>query len=65
MRQAPANGSVSELHREQREVVEKPETEVAEVREVFERFGLSPEESENVARSKNQLRFFPSNRSSK
>lgn len=41
----------SELRREQLEVVEKPDAEIAEVREVFERFGLGPDESERVART--------------
>lgn len=41
----------SELRRERREVVEKPEAEVAEVREVFEQYGLTPDESERVART--------------
>lgn len=41
----------SEVRREQREVAEQPEAELAEVREVFERFGLTAEESGRVARS--------------
>ena len=41
----------SEVRREQLEIETKPEAELAEVREVFERFGLSLEESERVART--------------
>ena len=35
----------SELAREQREIVEKPEAERAEVREILEQYGLTPDES--------------------
>lgn len=41
----------SEVRRERREIAEQPEVELAEVREVFERFGLTREESARVARS--------------
>lgn len=41
----------SELRRERREVTEQPEAEIAEVREVFERYGLTPDESTRVAQS--------------
>lgn len=41
----------SEVRRERMEIREQPEAELAEVREVFERFGLAPEESDRVARS--------------
>lgn len=41
----------SEVRREQREVAEQPEAELAEVREVFERFGLTSGESARVAQS--------------
>ena len=41
----------SEVRRERLEIEEKPEAELAEVREVFERFGLMPEESERLART--------------
>lgn len=41
----------SEVRRERAEIEEKPDAELAEVREVFERFGLAPEESERVART--------------
>lgn len=41
----------SEVRRERLEIQEKPEAELAEVRQVFERFGLAPEESERVART--------------
>lgn len=41
----------SEVRRERQEIVEKPEAEIAEVREVFERFGLTPDESARVAAS--------------
>ena len=39
----------SELRREHAEVREKPEAELAEVREIFEGYGLSPAESARVA----------------
>lgn len=39
----------SEVRRERQEIADKPEAELAEVREVFERFGLTPEESARVA----------------
>lgn len=39
----------SEVRREHLEIATKPEAELAEVREVFERFGLAPDESERVA----------------
>ena len=48
----------SERRREAREVIEKPEVEVAEVREVFQSYGLSVEESASVAAS---LRKRPEN----
>ena len=41
----------SEVRREQLEIQTKPEAELVEVREVFERFGLTLEESERVART--------------
>lgn len=41
----------SEVQRERREIVEQPEAELGEVREIFERFGLTPEESARVAHS--------------
>ena len=41
----------SELRREQREVVERPADELAEVQEIFETYGLSKEESTRVAES--------------
>jgi VIT1/CCC1 family predicted Fe2+/Mn2+ transporter len=41
----------SELRREQREVVEKPEAELAEVREIFETYGMSSEDSARLAES--------------
>lgn len=41
----------SELRRERSEIADKPGAEIAEVREVFERFGLAPDESERVART--------------
>lgn len=41
----------SEVRREQLEIQTKPEAELVEVRHVFERFGLTPEESEHVART--------------
>ena len=41
----------SEVRREQLEIQTKPEAELAEVRDVFERFGLTREESEHVART--------------
>ena len=41
----------SEVRRERVEIEEKPEDELAEVRAVFERFGLVPEESDRVART--------------
>lgn len=44
----------SERKREELEVVEKPEVEVREVREVFENYGLTPEESAKVAESLSQ-----------
>src|ERR1051326_6478535 len=46
----------SERKREELEVVEKPEVEVREVREVFENYGLTPEESAKVAESLSQRR---------
>ncbi len=39
----------SEVRRERAEITEQPDAELAEVREVFERFGLTPGESERVA----------------
>ena len=39
------------MRRERQEIVEKPEAELADVREVFERFGLTPDESARVAAS--------------
>jgi VIT1/CCC1 family predicted Fe2+/Mn2+ transporter len=39
----------SELRRERAEVVEKPEAEVAEVRSIFEGYGLAPAESARIA----------------
>jgi VIT1/CCC1 family predicted Fe2+/Mn2+ transporter len=44
----------SERQREELEVIEKPEVEVKEVREVFESYGLTPEESAKVAASLSQ-----------
>src|SRR5437879_4094274 len=44
----------SERQREELEVIEKPDVEVKEVREVFESYGLTPEESEKVAASLSQ-----------
>lgn len=41
----------NELRREQTEIREKPEAEIAEVCAVFERYGLAPDESQRVARS--------------
>lgn len=41
----------SELRREQREVIERPADELAEVQEIFETYGLSKEESTRVAES--------------
>ena len=41
----------SELRREQREVVERPADELAEVQEIFETYGLSKEENTRVAES--------------
>lgn len=41
----------SELARERAEVTEKPEAELTEVREVFETFGLTETESEQMARA--------------
>lgn len=41
----------SEVRREQLEIQAKPEAELVEVRRVFERFGLTLEESEHVART--------------
>lgn len=41
----------SELRRERAEVVEQPDAERAEVREIFERFGLTTDESARVART--------------
>jgi VIT1/CCC1 family predicted Fe2+/Mn2+ transporter len=38
----------SELAREEREIVEVPDAEAAEVAEVFRTFGLSPEETDHV-----------------
>ena len=40
----------SELQRERREIVEKREAELGEVRDVFERFGLTAQESGDLAR---------------
>lgn len=42
---------VSELRREQREIETVPEREAEEVREIFETYGLSPEESHAVVES--------------
>src|SRR5205814_2669867 len=44
----------SERQREELEVIEKPDVEVKEVREVFESYGLTPEESAKVAASLSQ-----------
>ena len=44
----------SELARERREVVERPDDELAEVREVFEKYGLSKDESSRVAMTLSQ-----------
>src|SRR3989475_8417394 len=44
----------SERKREELEVVEKPDVEVREVRDVFEAYGLTPEESAKVAGSLSQ-----------
>lgn len=41
----------SEFRRERREIAEQPDAELEEVREVFRRFGLTPEESDRVART--------------
>ena len=41
----------SEMRRERREIEETPDAELAEVRDVFERYGLAPDESERVART--------------
>lgn len=41
----------SEVRRERAEINATPDAELAEVREVFERFGLAPQESERVARA--------------
>src|SRR5256885_12663976 len=41
----------SELKREEREIVEFHDVEVKEVRDVFEAYGLTPEESSQVANS--------------
>jgi VIT1/CCC1 family predicted Fe2+/Mn2+ transporter len=41
----------SELRREQREIVEKHDAEIAEVRDIFENFGLTPVESARVAQA--------------
>ncbi len=41
----------SELTRERREIVELPEVEAAEVREIFEAYGLNHEESASVVES--------------
>lgn len=43
-----ADHYVSEMAREQREIIEKPEAEKAEVAEVLESFGLTPDESSIV-----------------
>ncbi len=42
---------VSELRREEREVRERPNDEIAEVREIFETYGLASEDSARLAES--------------
>jgi len=41
----------AERHREEREVVEKPDAEVAEIEKVFSEYGLTPEEVAPVVRA--------------
>ena len=41
----------SELQREQREIVEKRDDEIAEVREIFERYGVAATESARIAQA--------------
>lgn len=45
---------VSELQREQREVRDRPNDEIAEVREIFESYGLTREDSARLAESLSQ-----------
>ena len=52
--QGDAEHYESERQREKQEVIEKPELELREVREVFESYGLNPEESGKVAVSLSQ-----------